>query len=99
MHKHLEKYASLITALKYPDHHKFTSHDINELAEDFEKLNADNRAIITTEKDAARLMSMNLPEIIKDNIYIIGVKVEFLFNGQKDFDTQINTFLRNQNLF
>lgn len=99
LHKHLEKYASLITALKYPDHHKFTSHDINELAEDFEKLNADNRAIITTEKDAARLMSMNLPEIIKDNIYIIGVKVEFLFNGQKDFDTQINKFLRNQNLF
>lgn len=99
LHKHLEKYASLITALKYPDHHKFTSHDINELAEDFEKLNADNRAIITTEKDAARLMSMNLPEIIKDNIYIIGVKVEFLFNGQKDFDTQIDKFLRNQNLF
>lgn len=99
LHKHLEKYASLITALKYPDHHKFTSHDINELAEDFEKLNADNRAIITTEKDAARLMSMNLPEIIRDNIYIIGVKVEFLFNGQKDFDTQINKFLRNQNLF
>ncbi len=99
LHKHLEKYASIITALKYPDHHKFTSHDINELVEDFEKLNADNRAIITTEKDAARLMSMNLPEIIKDNIYIIGVKVEFLFNGQKDFDTQINKFLRNQNLF
>lgn len=99
LHKHLEKYASLITALKYPDHHKFTSHDINELVEDFKKLNADNRAIITTEKDAARLMSMNLPEIIKDNIYIIGVKIEFLFNGQKDFDTQINKFLRNQNLF
>lgn len=99
LHKHLEKYASLITALKYPDHHKFTSHDINELVEDFEKLNADNRAIITTEKDAARLMSMNLPEIIRDNIYIIGVKVEFLFNGQKDFDTQIDKFLRNQNLF
>lgn len=98
LHKHLEKYASIITALKYPDHHKFTSHDINELVEDFEKLNADNRAIITTEKDAARLMSMNLPEIIKDNIYIIGVKVEFLFNGQKDFDTQIDKFLRNQNL-
>ena len=98
LHKHLEKYASLITALKYPDHHKFTSHDIKELIEDFEKLKADNRAVITTEKDAARLMSMNIPENIKNDIYTIGVKIEFLFNGQKDFDTQIEKFLRNQNL-
>lgn len=98
LHKHLEKYVSLITTFKYPDHHRFTPHDIKELEEDFEKLQSNNRAIITTEKDAARLLSMNLPKIIKDNIYIIGIKVEFLFNGQKDFDTQINKFLRNQNL-
>ena len=98
LHKHLEKYASLITALKYPDHHKFTSQDIKELVEDFEKLQANNRAIITTEKDAARLISMNLPEIIKEYIYIIGIKIEFLFNGQKDFDTQIYKFLQTQKL-
>lgn len=98
LHKHLEKYVSLITALKYPDHHKFTPHDIKELTEDFEKLNSKNRAIVTTEKDAARLVTMNLPEIIKDNIYTMEIKVEFLFNGKKDFDTQINKFLRNQNL-
>lgn len=98
LHKHLEKYASLITAHKYPDHHKFTPHNIKELTDDFEKLQANNRAIITTEKDATRLISMNLPEIIKDNIYTISVKVEFLFNGQKDFDTQIYKFLRNKNL-
>ncbi len=98
LHKHLEKYASLITALKYPDHHKFTSHDIKELAEDFEKLNCDNRAIITTEKDASRLISINIPENIKNDIYTIGIEIEFLFNGKQDFDTQINKFLRNQNL-
>lgn len=98
LHKHLEKYASLIIAFKYPDHHRFTSHDIKELAEDFEKLPANNRAIITTEKDGARLMSMNIPESIKNNIYTINIEVDFLFNGQKDFDAQIDKFLRNQNL-
>ena len=65
---------------------------------DFEKLNAENRAIITTEKDAARLINMNLPDTIKENIYVIGVEIEFLFNGQKDFDGLINKFMRNQNL-
>ena len=98
LHKHLEKYASLITALKYPDHHKFTTHDIKEIEHDFEKLNASNRAIITTEKDAARLISMNIPESIKNEIYTIGIEIEFLFNTKKDFDSQINKFLRNQNL-
>ena len=98
LHKHLKKYASLITALKYPDHHKFTSHDIKELAKIFEKLNSKNRAIITTEKDAARLMSMTLPKNIKNNIYTISIKVEFLFNGKQTFDAQIDKFLHNQNL-
>ena len=98
LHKHLEKYASLITALKYPDHHKFTSHDIKEIEHDFNKLNASNRTIITTEKDAARLISMNIPESIKNEIYTIDIKIEFLFNTKKDFDAQIDKFLRNQNL-
>ncbi len=98
LHKHLEKYANLIIALKYPDHHKFTMHDIKEIEHDFEKLNASNRAIITTEKDAARLISMNIPESIKNDIYTISIEIEFLFNKQNDFDAQIEKFLRNQNL-
>jgi tetraacyldisaccharide 4'-kinase len=73
-------------------------HDIKEIEHDFEKLNASNRAIITTEKDAARLISMNIPESIKNDIYTISIEIEFLFNKQNDFDAQIEKFLRNQNL-
>ena len=98
LHKHIEKSAFKIVALQYPDHHRFTSHDLKEIAQDFDALQANNRVIVTTEKDAARLVNMNLPESIKEHIYTIGVDVKFLFNGQKDFDAQINKFLRNQNL-
>ena len=84
--------------MKYPDHYRFTPYDIEEIADDFEKLTADNRVIITTEKDAARLVGMNLPESIKENIYTIGVEIEFLFEGEKKFEAQIDKFLRNQNL-
>lgn len=98
LHKHLEQYASLITAFKYPDHYKFTSHDIEEIAHDFEALKTNNRIIITTEKDAARLINMDLPDTIKNNLYVVGIEVKFLFNGQKDFNAQIDKFLRNQNL-
>lgn len=98
LHKHLEQYAIQIIAFKYLDHHKFTSHDIKEIAHDFDQLNTDNRVIITTEKDAARLIDMNLPDSIKENIYTISVEVKFLFNGEKDFNGQIDKFLQNQNL-
>lgn len=98
LHKHLEKSAALITAFQYPDHHRFTNHDVKEIASDFEKLTPKNRVIITTEKDAARLVGMNLPDSIKEYIYTIGVEVKFLFNGQKDFDAQIDKILRNHNL-
>ena len=99
LHKHLEQYASLITALKYPDHHRFTSYDIQEIAEDYEGLANGNRVIITTEKDAARLISMEIPESIKNDIYTIGIEIEFLFNGKQNFNAQIDKFLRNQNLY
>lgn len=99
LHKHLEQYASLITALKYPDHHRFTSYDIQEITEDYEGLANGNRVIITTEKDAARLISMEIPESIKNDIYTIGIEIEFLFNGKQNFNAQIDKFLRNQNLY
>lgn len=98
LHKHIEKSAFKIISLQYPDHHRFTNHDLNEIAQDFNTLQANNRVIITTEKDAARLVNMNLPESIKEHIYTIGVDIQFLFNGQKDFNAQIDKFLRNQNL-
>ena len=98
LHKHLESVASKIVALQYPDHHKFTATDLKEIAQDFDTLQSDNRVIVTTEKDAARLVNMNLPESIKEHIYTIGVEVKFLFNGQKDFEGQIDKFLRHQNL-
>ena len=37
-------------------------------------------------------------DTIKENIYVVGIEIEFLFNGQKDFDGLINKFMRNQNL-
>ena len=99
LHKHLEQYARLITALKYPDHHRFTSYDIQEIAEDYEGLANGNRVIITTEKDAARLISMEIPESFIYDIYTFGIEIEFLFNGKQNFNAQIDKFLRNQNLY
>ena len=95
LHKHLEKYVSLITALKYPDHHNFTSHDIKELEEDFEKLNANNRAIITTEKDAVKLLNRDkIPAELRARLYYIPISITFIGSSPADFLLKLENDVR-----
>ena len=58
----------------YPDHHSFTPEEVQEwrsaIAADMAV-----EAVITTEKDAARLRSMSLPEDLK--ILVMGMQVKW----------------------
>lgn len=84
-----------LTSLRYEDHYKFTAIDLNTIAEKFENINSANKLLITTEKDAARLLSLpNIPEIITKNLYCIPIKIKFLFEKEKDFKKQILDYVR-----
>ena len=82
-------YCNVACELLFADHHAFTTDDLLRL----EKAagNDGSTAVITTEKDAARLMSCagRLSPVLRDNIYALPVKVEFLFNGQTVFNDKI----------
>ena len=45
------------THLKFGDHHHFSSKEINEIQEKYNKINSDKKLILTTEKDYTRLSS------------------------------------------
>ena len=45
--------------MQYPDHHIFTIDDLKEIKKKFESIDADNKMILTTEKDAMRLVKFN----------------------------------------
>lgn len=81
--------------LSFPDHHFFTSKDILKIASEMAKSRA--TAVVVTEKDASRLLSMadSLPENLKTRLYSIGVEVDFLDHG-KEFDAQILSFVENR---
>ncbi|NCA79727.1 MAG: tetraacyldisaccharide 4'-kinase [Sphingobacteriia bacterium] len=91
---HLRTLTNNIQTLKFPDHHFFSAKDICTIMSEYEKLPLENRMIIVTEKDAARLTSMNdkLPNLLKDTIYSIGIEVSFL-NHRSEFDTKILNFI------
>ena len=59
----------------YPDHHVFTKAEIAALQKR-------NTPILTTEKDAVRLASYNLPQV-----YTLGIRIRFLEDEEKFIST------------
>ena len=96
--EHLQKYVSNfsedITNLKYPDHHNFNASNIQQIEQKFAGIEAENKIIITTEKDSMRLKDMNLsPELIS-RLFYIPLKIKFLDSEGKNFDEKIVTYVR-----
>jgi tetraacyldisaccharide 4'-kinase len=92
--KELEKRGAKVTLMKFPDHHHFTSNELKEIASNFESLPERNRIIITTEKDAERIVGRDdLPNIIKEYIYTIPIKVRIM-EDEKMFNQIIVDYVR-----
>lgn len=91
---HLQQFTKNISLLNFPDHHFFSPKDIVKILTEFDKNPSENKAIIVTEKDAARFKSIaeKLPEIVKNNLFSVGIEVDFLSRGDQ-FDQQILTFV------
>ncbi len=71
--------------LAFADHHDYTARDIVRIADTFAALPANNKVIVTTEKDAIRLrgLTRDLP------IYVLPVEVAFHPEGDMLFDQVI----------
>ena len=81
--KHLKKENDEV--LVFPDHHHFSEKDILEI-----KNKAQNKIIITTEKDYVRLKG----QLPKEQLFYLPIKSSFVSNGDH-FDDSIFTFLKN----
>lgn len=91
----LKKYSDTITYQSYKDHHDFTTRDIKDIEDKFSSLSGDNKLIITTEKDAMRLLSNpHLSSDIKDCIYAIPIEIEILQEKQSVFNQNILDYVR-----
>ncbi len=70
-------YTQFITHHNYPDHHNFTKKNITKLAQAFHALTGDDKLIITTEKDAQRLGTEGVKELLKGlPVYYLPVTAE-----------------------
>lgn len=77
--------------LIFPDHHHFTSNDIDEIVDAAGRENI--KALVTTEKDAVRFEK--LPDYIREKSWFIPIELKVLFNEQEKFENRIRNYVRN----
>lgn len=94
IHNYIYNYTQHITTLSYPDHHYFTQDDIKNISQ---AISGNNTIIITTEKDAARLREVAIPEQIQQMCYILPMRTVIQqSHRQQPFDLFIKGVIGNE---
>lgn len=90
------KISPIIKDIQFPDHHAFTKKDIARIILDFEMLQREEKFLITTEKDAARLQKYHeIHSNIKNRMFYIPVRIGFLNDDAENFNKHIFNYVRN----
>ncbi|MHB1178715.1 MAG: tetraacyldisaccharide 4'-kinase [Daejeonella sp.] len=86
-------YTQHITHHRYPDHHNFSKKNISKLVRAFNGLPGDDRLIITTEKDAQRLGSKEILELLVNlPVYYLPVMAEIHEPERAQFNNLIEKY-------
>lgn len=91
----LQKRVSAYHLLRYKDHYNFHLTDVKEIMNRFSKIKSAEKIILTTEKDAVRLLKFE-KELSHLPIYVLPMEHEFLFDEASTFENQIFQFVESQ---
>lgn len=84
--RHFRAYPFKVVVDHYPDHHDFTKRDIQDIEKKFKNLKGERKIIVTTEKDAVRLMhNPYFPKELKPFTFYQPINVRML-RGVDDHD-------------
>lgn len=77
--RYLRQFAARVKVMHFDDHHFFTRHDFSDIFKVYNSLEGKRKFIITTEKDAVRIMNNPyFPPTRRHCIYYIPMRVGFL---------------------
>lgn len=90
----IESRGARVKLMQYADHHNFTVAELGKIAESFNRLQGKHKMIMTTEKDATRLLQRKeLPDCIKENIYALPIEIDILYGDEKMFNQIIEDYV------
>jgi tetraacyldisaccharide 4'-kinase len=87
--EYMQKFFNEITEINFPDHHNFSAKDIETISARFKTLKATSKFIMTTEKDAIRLLEHEIDPGFRKLIYYVPVGIFFTDGDSGDFDKLI----------
>ena len=94
--EYLEKNTASYIEKSYNDHHIFSIDDWKEVEQRFKKLEGKKNIILTTEKDAVRLVKFG--ELLNDApVFVLPVTHQFLFNEGHAFNKRIVDYINGFN--
>lgn len=88
----LKSKVSSFQMLRYKDHYNFHSDDVKKIKDRFSKIETRKKIILTTEKDAVRLLKFE-KELGPLPIYVLPMMHQFLFADESEFKKNIFTFV------
>jgi len=84
-----------IEILKFPDHHHYKKKDITRIVDTFDRILSHNKIIITTEKDAMRLLHPELIKILKHYpVCYVPIEIKFHKEDKIKFNNQIISYVK-----
>jgi len=92
--KYLEDNIQTYSMMHYGDHHVFSIDDWKDIKTRFNSIQTTNRIILTTEKDAMRLLKFE-DELANLPLYVIPIEHSFLFHEGNGFNSIIKGFINN----
>ena len=93
MEHDLLPYAKELTPLTFGDHHAFKQKDVERINEMFASLPAP-KLIITTEKDATRLIKDGLSDEVRKHLYVLPIHISLMQNQADDFYKKITKYVQ-----
>ena len=91
----LEASVHIREEMTFPDHHNFDKDDFHRIKKTFKTIEAVNKFILTTEKDAVRIRNSALADkSLRKVFYYLPVEVKFLSKGEKPFIKQIYKYIK-----
>jgi tetraacyldisaccharide 4'-kinase len=89
----LEERVHSYSMMHFSDHHIFTIDDWRDIQKRFDELEGEKKIILTTEKDAMRLLKFE-SELAGLPFYVIPIEHQFLFGEGTQFDSIVYNFIQ-----
>jgi tetraacyldisaccharide 4'-kinase len=89
---YLHEKANTYYQLSYNDHHIFSIEDLQEIKEKLDQIKSKSKLILTTEKDAVRLVKYT-EELNALPLYVLPIKPKFLFEAEDTFNELVKNYV------